>query len=171
MAGSVPWSDSQQQLQSTMQTLLKPRWKHKNLQQGDHRCCLPGRKGYRRKERGLVSSLLFRKEEPWTHSLEGPCKVEPHGCGKGNLRQFSRKLWTFTKSYIYLKAPSQKRLIRRITKLVEEAAPEHCNAPCCLSLTGAEECRGTLRFRQHCLLFKCCQDNRTLSPAWLPKGK
>lgn len=64
MAGSVPWSDSQQQLQSTMQTLLKPIWKCKNLQQGDHHCCLPGRKGYRGKERGLVSSLLFRKEEP-----------------------------------------------------------------------------------------------------------
>lgn len=78
---------------------------------------------------------------------------------------------TLNWSYIYLEAPSQKRLIRRITKLVEEAAPEHCNAPCCLSLTGAEECRGTLRFRQHCLLFKCCQDDRTLAPAWLPKGK
>lgn len=58
-----------------------------------------------------------------------------------------------------------------MTKLVEKAAPECCNAPCCFSLTGAEECSGTLKFRQHCLLCKCCQGDRTLSPAWLPKGK
>lgn len=61
---------------------------------------------------------------------------------------------------IYLKAPSQKKkekiLTKQITKLVEKVASEHYNAHCCLSFIGSKECSITLRFKQHCLLLKCC---------------
>lgn len=51
-----------------------------------------------------------------------------------------------------------------MTELVQKAAAEPCNAPCCLSLPGAEESRAASGFRQHCL-------GTGLVPAWLPEGK
>lgn len=105
-------------------------------------------------------SFALQKRGAMNTSPGGACKVESHGELNAVLQE------TLNWPYIYLKAPSQKRLIKRMTELVEKAAPEHCNAPCCSSLTRAEECSGTLKFRQHCL--RSASAARGTGPCHLP---
>lgn len=134
----VPGSDSQQQLQSIMQTLLESTWRCKNLQQGDHHHCLPGQKSYRGKEKGFFlcsSGKRSHEHHPW-RGLQGRAS---QACQKGNLIHFSRQFWiwhVFIWKFLPRKSREQ-RLTKRITKLVEKATSEHCNTRCCLSFIGS----------------------------------